>query len=584
MKKLLLVLAAFASVTGAFARKVTFQVDMNGQTVNADGVHLVGNFKDVNYDNNDENANEKNWDATAYKMSETSSGSGIYAITLDLADGLVYEYKFLNDNDWAGAESVPAINQVEEGNGNGNRWVYIQKGTADLTLPAIKFGGSAPNGRYAVVLKVDLGKNTASDSGIHVAGNLADPDYATPVENPEYVNWSPGAIRMVNYEQNGKFSGSVYRLVVYLTGTSYEYKFVNGNDWNSSESVPSSCATGGNRKVTISADTKVDKVCFGECAACITRTLPKYKVTFQVDMSTACNWDSVDIAGGKMPGGWGGGTLLTDKGGKIHTLTLEFDSATEVEYKYRKIKANNVSWEGTANRKATILSDTTLPLHCFDATSACTATPAPSDLTFLVDMTNEIVASAGVYVIGTFQDPNWQAGAIKMDVHPNNSNWYTTTVKAVCPGSFAYKFTNGDPNVQESEEKFGDTLHRGCVSPNGLGGFNRTYTRVDANPATIVYYFDSCSAPAPSAGVSKNFIAGSEIRVMPNPSEGVFTVSLAGSLINAIEVRNMSGQVVRSIASNEQSAVVDLTGMRGVYLVNIKDSMGRTATQKVVLK
>ena len=60
MKKLLLVLAAFASVTGAFARKVTFQVDMYGKTVSSDGVYLVGNFKDVNYDGTAENPNETN--------------------------------------------------------------------------------------------------------------------------------------------------------------------------------------------------------------------------------------------------------------------------------------------------------------------------------------------------------------------------------------------------------------------------------------------------------------------------------------------------------------------------------------------
>ena len=581
MKKLLLIAAAFASISGAFARKVTFQVDMSGQTVNADGVHLVGNFKDVNYDNTNENANEKNWDVTAYKLSETSSGSGIYAITLDLADGLVYEYKFVNDNDWAGAESVPAISQVEEGNGNGNRWVYIQKGLSDLTLPAIKFSGSAPSGRYAVVLKVDLGKKTASDSGVHVAGNFADPDYATPVENPEYVNWNPGAIRMVNYEQNGKFTGSVYRLIVYLTGTSYEYKFVNGNDWNSSESVPSSCATGGNRKVTVSADTKIDKVCFGECAACITRTLPKYKVTFQVDMSTACNWDSVDIAGGKI-NGWAGGTMLKDNGSKVYTVTLEFDSATEVEYKYRKIKAGNPSWEGTSNRKALIVSDTTLDVHCYDATSACNPVPAASDLTFMVDMTNEIVATAGVYVMGTFQDPNWQDGAIKMDVDSKNSNWYTTTVKSVCPGTFAYKFTNGDPKAAETEETFPDTLQRSCVSPNGLGGFNRTYTRQDANPAVIAYVFNSCQAPA--NGVNKSFIAAGEISVMPNPAEGVFTVVLAGSNVSRVELRTISGQLVRSVNSNESAVRVDASGLHGLFLVNIQDSMGRTATQKVVLK
>jgi len=559
---------------------------MYGTTVSSDGVYLVGNFKDVDYDGNAENSSETNWtDAYSYKMTETSSGSGIYSYTFNnLKEGLVYEFKFKNGkkSDWSDAENVPNICQVSEGSGNGNRWVLVDNKTSYLELPAILFGGSAPSGRYAVALKVDLGKNAASDSGVHVAGNFADPDYASPVENPEYVNWNPGAIRMVNYEQNGKFTGSVYRLIVYLTGTSYQYKFVNGNDWNSAESVPSSCATGGNRAVTISADTKIDKVCYGECAACITRTLPKYKVTFQVDMSTACNWDSVDIAGGKVPGGWGGGTLLKDKGGKIYTLTLEFDSATEVEYKFRKIKANNVSWEGTSNRKAVILSDTTLAVHCFDATSPCNPVPAASDLTFTVDMTNEIVATAGVYVMGTFQDPNWQDGAIKMDVDVKNSNWYTTTVKSVCPGTFAYKFTNGDPKAAQTEETFPDTLQRSCVSPNGLGGFNRTYTRQDANPAFIAYVFNSCQAPANS--VNKNFIASGEISVMPNPSEGVFTVSLAGSSIQAIEVRSMSGQLVRTLSANNSSVMVDLTGMRGVYLVNIKDSMGRTSTQKVVLK
>lgn len=577
MKKLLLVLAAFASVTGAFARKVTFQLDMYGQTVSADGVYLVGNFKDVNYDGTAENPSETNWtDAYSYKMTETSAGSGIYYYTFDsLKTGLVYEFKFKNGkkSDWSDAENAPKICQVGEGSGNGNRWVFIDNKTTYLELPAIQFGGSAPSGMYAVSFKVDMAKAVASANGVFVAGDLGS----------TYPTWSSDGIGLANYVENGKMSGTVYRTILYLGSNTFKYKFVNGG--SSWESVPGACSnSGGDREITIASDSFLKQVCFGECEACPTRSFPKYKVTFQVDMSTACNWDSVDIAGGKVPGGWGGGTLLKDKGGKIHTLTLEFDSATEVEYKYRKIKAGVVSWEGTSNRKATISSDTTLPLHCYDSKNACSPTPDASDITFLVDMTNEIVASAGVYVMGTFQDPNWQDGAIKMDVHPDNANWYTTTVSAVCPGSFAYKFTNGDPKVKENEESFDDTLHRGCVSPNGLGGFNRTYTRVDANPATIVYYFDSCSAPAPSAGVSKNFIANSEIRVMPNPSEGVFTVSLAGSLINAIEVRNMSGQVVRSITSNEQNAVVDLTGMRGVYLVNIKDSMGRTATQKVVLK
>jgi len=45
MKKLLLATAALAMFTGAFAKKVKFQVDMTGQTVSANGVHVAGNFQ-----------------------------------------------------------------------------------------------------------------------------------------------------------------------------------------------------------------------------------------------------------------------------------------------------------------------------------------------------------------------------------------------------------------------------------------------------------------------------------------------------------------------------------------------------------
>lgn len=562
MKKLLLIALALGGFSSAFAQKrvVKFSVDMTGVTISSNGVHVAGNFQ--------------SWKPGDTKLTQEGS-TNIYSVYAECDENSVVEYKFINDNNWgSGEETIPAIcrkGHSNNGQSNGNRWFFAGSGTDTLKLPAIKFGGSAPDGQSAVRIAVDMAKvSSVSADGVYVAGSL--------------YTWDEGKwLRMTNLFSD---KNMVYEALITLSAGDYAYKFVNGKTWSGGESIPDACKVGNDRgfKVVSGSDLVIDKVCFSSCDLCPSRKLPTYKVTFQVDMSTACNWDSVDMAGGLI-NGWGGGTFLTDKGGKIYTVTLEFDSATEVEYKYRKIKTgSDPSWEGTSNRKATILSDTVLAVHCFDSKAACTATPTPSDITFLVDMTNEIVASAGVHVMGTFQDPNWQAGAIKMDVHPNNSNWYTTTVTAVCPGSFAYKFTNGDPNVKENEELFEDTLHRGCVSPNGLGGFNRTYTRVDEKAATIVYYFDSCSAPAPSAGVNKNFIANSEIRVMPNPSEGTFTVSLAGTRVSVIEVRSISGQVVRTLYSNENSVNVDLTGMNGIYLVNIQDSMGRTSTQKVVLK
>ena len=81
MKKLLLiaVLAGLSFTTQA--RKVMFQVNMTGQTVSANGVHLVGNFNDINYDQTPENASLVNWDPTAYLMTDANA-DGIYTTIL----------------------------------------------------------------------------------------------------------------------------------------------------------------------------------------------------------------------------------------------------------------------------------------------------------------------------------------------------------------------------------------------------------------------------------------------------------------------------------------------------------------------
>ena len=46
MKKLLLIALMATGITGAFAqtRKVKFRVDMTGQTVSSNGVHVAGGF------------------------------------------------------------------------------------------------------------------------------------------------------------------------------------------------------------------------------------------------------------------------------------------------------------------------------------------------------------------------------------------------------------------------------------------------------------------------------------------------------------------------------------------------------------
>jgi hypothetical protein len=89
---------------------VTFNVDMTGQTVDANGVHMAGNFNDVNYDGTAENAAYVNWNPSAIALAD--QGNGIWSVTLNLVPER-YEFKFINGNDWPFAEDVPPACQVE---------------------------------------------------------------------------------------------------------------------------------------------------------------------------------------------------------------------------------------------------------------------------------------------------------------------------------------------------------------------------------------------------------------------------------------------------------------------------------------
>jgi hypothetical protein len=65
----------------------------------------------------------------------------------------------------------------------------------------------------------------------------------------------------------------IYTAVLSLpTGQTFEYKFINGNDWPGAESVPAECNTFTNRVYTIPSINAIAggaAVCFGACSACV---------------------------------------------------------------------------------------------------------------------------------------------------------------------------------------------------------------------------------------------------------------------------------------------------------------------------
>ena len=569
MKKLLLLVALFSIALGVQARKVAFRVDMTGQTVSANGVHFTGNFKNIDYAGVDENPNLISWDPAAYAL--TANGN-IYTYVLDVAAGLPYEFKFINGNDWGSAENIPTASQV--GGGNGNRWVYIPASTATdtLMLAPIMFSGNAPAGQKLIRLNVDMAKVTAvSTNGVHLAGNL--------------VEWDPAKFQMANYKGNGEMSGSVYQYMAYVTsGASPEYKFINGNTWGDAESVPSACVVNGNRGLSnITTDTIISKVCFGSCTACPAGAIPKFNATFRVDMATVCSFDSVDVAGGVI-NGWAGGNRLTQVGtSSIYSLTIALDSG-EVEYKFRKIKGTNVSWEGLNNRKFMLSKDTVLGVVCFDSEVACVPVPAPANVHFMVDLSNEIPnANGDIFVMGNFTEPNWQGGAIKLTPVAGQIGLYETTF-LMCPGTFYFKFSNGPVSNDANGESFPDSTQRGCTVPSGVGGFNRVYTRPDATAKEVGFVFNSCVQV--SVGIN-NSLNANNIKLYPNPTESNAIIAFNDLAKNhTVVVTDITGRIIDTYrnVTEKQMTINSNNYTTGLYFVQISNEMNETATVKLAVK
>ena len=474
---LLLLLLTFS--TEVFAKKVRFRVDMAGQTISSDGVRITGDFQaTAGYGGN--------WVPSSTPMTNGGAGT-IYSVIVDIPAGRFYQFLFINGNSWSGVETVPALVQVGHpinGGSNNNRWTFIDSTSADtLVLPAILFGGSAPANSYAVRLSVDLNNFTVAQEGVFIAGS--------------FNGWGSIQRRMVNLFSNNKL---FEHIAILAANSAHEYKFLNGlSGW---ESVPSSCSTsGGNRQVFANANKVVPVVCLNSCTSCAAPALPKFNALFVINMNNSTcfgGFDSVSVAGNRSElTNWGLGRKLTRQGTtNIYSALIQLDSGG-LEFKFRFHKNGNINWENRSNRSWILSAHDTLDLTCFGSQTFenCSPPPPPSSITFRVDLSNHVPDPQGrIYVMGNFQSPNWQAGAIRMMPVAGAPGIFQATVNNVCPASFSYNFLNGDSSLTASIENFPDVSSRSCVLSDGLGGFNRTFTRTSGSPVSLGFKFNMCQS------------------------------------------------------------------------------------------
>ncbi len=214
---------------------VTFRVDMSQQVVDPSGVFIAGSFNGFS------------------NSAMTSAGGGMYTYTTNLQQGTSVDYKFKNGTTgWEGSINAPC------GNGS-NRVLNVSNASSQLVaITCFNSCGACPDFQD-ITFAVNMANVLVSSNGVHLAGGFGAYGYA---------NWSPSGIVMTDPDGNG-----VYTAVLTLpVGQTFEYKFINGNDWPGAEGVPAECNTFSNRTYTVPTYDAIaggGAVCFGACSACV---------------------------------------------------------------------------------------------------------------------------------------------------------------------------------------------------------------------------------------------------------------------------------------------------------------------------
>jgi len=569
-KQLLTALCFVAGSLGLSAQhSATFYVNMSSQTVAPEGVHVAGDFQS-------EIGASGDWVPNETMMMDM--GGGVYSFTATgLADG-IYQFKYLNGDAWGTDESIPAECQV--GDGNTNRFFVIDG--ADVELPPVFFGASNASDGFVnlqlIRFTVDLTGSTISPNGVHVAGN-----WQVAAGGP--ADWQPAQDKLTDVTPNDNLDNFTRIYYVLEDFTTFQYKFINGNDWADGETIPSACNVSDNREATVSGPT-VLKYCFGSCSdVCV--AVPDYTLTLNVDMNFNCNFninsnDSVDIAGPY--NGWAGGTYLTDVDNDgIYSVTVTAP-AGEFVYKARIIKNLNPLWEDGVNKVVQLTADNTIaPARCFgvDAPGTCAPIPAPATITFRVDMTNETPA-ATIYVKGSFTNPAWDGGQIALVATPGNPGVFETTVEDICPGVIRYKFVNG-PDMVLNEEQYpsigGDTA---CLTRNPFNNWERSFVRTDTNDHTLQFVYDRCTELTIGLEEVKPLV----VNMFPNPADNSTMIRFNNSTVNhTLVVTDILGNQISRVNNVRGSYLVERGNLSsGIYFVQVTDAKGQSSTQKLIFR
>ncbi len=308
------------------------------------------------------------------------------------------------------------------------------------------------------------------------------------------------------------------------------------------------------------------------------------QVTFKVDLSDYTGNDTAVFVNGTFNNWCGTCNPMTDANNDdIWELNVNLPDDS-IEFKYT---VNGAAYEAFVggesctkttgaftNRFLILDQDTVLPVTCFASCSACTGTPTSAQVTFKIDMNAYPDTFTTAYVNGTFN--GWCGTCTPMTDADSDGVWEATV-------GFAYQDTI-DFKYTLNGWQFEETLTSGpCTRTDG--NFTNRHLKIMGDTTMPVMCWEECVSCDQVGFAEINNIQ--EFKVMPNPTSGVFTVSMISDAVAKLNlnVYNMAGQKVYQMSEEtaQLNEVIDLGGLNnGVYLIELSNSSS-TMLKKLVL-
>lgn len=128
------------------------------------------------------------------------------------------------------------------------------------------------------------------------------------------------------------------------------------------------------------------------------------------------------------------------------------------------------------------------------------------------------------------------------------------------------------------------------TNPDYYGRFDKSWSTGPSAASRLRDWLDpnntnamSVTYHAPNMGVA-DVVPANEVKVYPNPSNGIFNVSLGDAFEMSYEVYNILGQTVKSGKLTTDNNTVNLTNSQeGVYILKLTDAANnRSVTRKIV--